>query len=396
MPTATASDDARSSCTRRRDASPVTQRRPGTTTRPSSVTATLYVTNGRRCAIHVRQASFCSRASRLSTTSTSSPALRSRLDGGHLRIRVERCRSRPSRSPPRSPRRRTAASGCGASTARASRRASHRVRARPRRRARSPRRAPRRGVRATPRRRSRRRGRRRRRRAGSGASCPRPRSASSSALRERVAHPSSPASCAYAAAGSAAPNTELPGDEQPRTGRVDVGDVPRADAAVDLDRARDEPGEPLDALERLRHERLPRVTGPDRHAEDEIRVSGLRRARGVLDGRAGVERHAHAEPVLARQRGDRCRVVGGLDVERHRVGARLRELREVVSGVGHHQVTVENTTGLVDQRRDRAQHDRADRHRRDEVTVARIEVEDAAACLEQRLDLSPSCAKSAA
>ena len=41
IPTATASTDARSSCTRRRLASPETQREPGTVTRPSSVIATL-------------------------------------------------------------------------------------------------------------------------------------------------------------------------------------------------------------------------------------------------------------------------------------------------------------------------------------------------------------------
>ena len=53
MPTATASDAARSSCTSRRDSSPETQREPGTATRPSSVTATLYVTNGRPSDFHV-------------------------------------------------------------------------------------------------------------------------------------------------------------------------------------------------------------------------------------------------------------------------------------------------------------------------------------------------------
>ena len=78
MPTATASDAARSSCTRRRDASPETQRRPGSETRPSSVTAALYVTNGRPSAFHVRHASFWRRASSLSSSSTAIPAARSR------------------------------------------------------------------------------------------------------------------------------------------------------------------------------------------------------------------------------------------------------------------------------------------------------------------------------
>ena len=65
---------ARSSWTRRRDSSPVTQRRPGTTTRPSSETASL---RSRRPAFrdaHVRHASFCARASGRSSSSTSTPA----------------------------------------------------------------------------------------------------------------------------------------------------------------------------------------------------------------------------------------------------------------------------------------------------------------------------------
>ena len=101
IPTATASTDARSSCTSRRDSSPDTQRRPGTTTRPSSVTATLYVTNGRPSATHVRHASFWRRASELSSSSTSTPASRSRSTppaaSGSGRAR----RRRRARPPPR-------------------------------------------------------------------------------------------------------------------------------------------------------------------------------------------------------------------------------------------------------------------------------------------------------
>ena len=78
IPTATASDAARSSCTRRRDSSPETQRRPGTVTRPSSVTAALYVTNGRPSDFQTRHASFCRRAARSSRSSTSMPAARRR------------------------------------------------------------------------------------------------------------------------------------------------------------------------------------------------------------------------------------------------------------------------------------------------------------------------------
>ena len=49
----------------------VSKRDPGTATRPSSVNATLYVTNGRSCDFHVRHASFWRRASKLSSSSTS-------------------------------------------------------------------------------------------------------------------------------------------------------------------------------------------------------------------------------------------------------------------------------------------------------------------------------------
>ena len=51
---------------------------PGTTTRPSSETATLYVTNGRPSDFHVRHASFWTCAAQLSSSSTSTPASRSR------------------------------------------------------------------------------------------------------------------------------------------------------------------------------------------------------------------------------------------------------------------------------------------------------------------------------
>src|SRR6187431_1925860 len=81
MPTATASETARSWCTRLRLSSPVTQRDSGTTTRPSRVTADLYVTNGRRAETHVLHASFWRRASAAwspSTSSTSTPPSRRR------------------------------------------------------------------------------------------------------------------------------------------------------------------------------------------------------------------------------------------------------------------------------------------------------------------------------
>ena len=54
------------------------QREPGCVIRPSAVTATLYVTNGRPSDFHVRHASLRARASKESTSSTSTPAARRR------------------------------------------------------------------------------------------------------------------------------------------------------------------------------------------------------------------------------------------------------------------------------------------------------------------------------
>ena len=80
IPTATASDCARRTWTSVRDASPVTQREPGTRTRPSSVMATLYVTNGLPAVTHVLHSSICWRqrnARSLSASPVSTPASRS-------------------------------------------------------------------------------------------------------------------------------------------------------------------------------------------------------------------------------------------------------------------------------------------------------------------------------
>ena len=106
---------------------------------------------------------------------------------------------------------------------------------------------------------------------------------------------------------------------------------------------------------------------------------------GPLRARLGVERDADAEPERARAR--RRRAAGSardLDVEGDRVRARRGELLEVVGGVVDHQVAVDHAPAGVDAGRDRPQDDRPDRHRRHEVPVAAVEVEHAAARLEQR------------
>ena len=91
--------------------------------------------------------------------------------------------------------------------------------------------------------------------------------------------------------------------------------------------------------------------------------------------------------MLARL-GDHGADVGDdLDVERDAVAAGFGDLREVVRRVVDHQVAIEAAAERVDVGRERAQHDRADRHGRDEVAVADVEVEDAGPGLPELLDL---------
>ena len=60
---------------------------------------------------------------------------------------------------------------------------------------------------------------------------------------------------------------------------------------------------------------------------------------------------------------------------------------EVLLRLGDHQVAVEPPAALVDEPGDRREHDRADRDLADEVPVADVEVEDAHARVEQRVEL---------
>ncbi len=168
---------------------------------------------------------------------------------------------------------------------------------------------------------------------------------------------------------------------------MDGGDVAGANATVDLDRHLDETCELLDASERLRHEVLPGVAGVDAHAEHDVGAGEAHGLRRGLRSRLGVEDDADAEAERAGGIGDAGSVVGRLHVERHRVTAGGGDLLEVVRGVGDHQVAVEHAAPRVHQRSDRPQDDRADRHRGHEVPVPDVEMEDAAARVEQPLDL---------
>ena len=100
-----------------------------------------------------------------------------------------------------------------------------------------------------------------------------------------------------------------------------------------------------------------------------------------------VEGDTGLQPMLvscANREGD---VVDRLEVERHTVSARGSDRFEVFRRALDHQMHVDDPIRVVDQRRDRLQHDRAHRDRLDEVAVADVEVEDAATGGEQLVDL---------
>ena len=72
-----------------------------------------------------------------------------------------------------------------------------------------------------------------------------------------------------------------------------------------------------------------------------------------------------------------------------RLGEQVQSLLHAGARIFHvdHQMAVDPAAEVVDARSDRSQHDRADRHRRDEMPVADVEVEDAGAGLRDVLDL---------
>ena len=90
---------------------------------------------------------------------------------------------------------------------------------------------------------------------------------------------------------------------------------------------------------------------------------------------------------LARSQHDVPQVRAYLEVNGDAVRPCLLELLELPLGREHHQVAVEHPTGVMHERGDRLEHDRAHRDRRDEVAVADVEVEDAGLGAQQRVDL---------
>ena len=207
--------------------------------------------------------------------------------------------------------------------------------------------------------------------------------------RERAveAHAAAARIRAYAAPGSGSAKTAFPA-----TSRV----APASRTALAFaSRRRRRPGsgsstsvrELLDPRECLGHERLTRVARLDAHAEDHVGAGQLAAVAAPRRCRGGIEGDADREPVRARRCGD---LVGSSVASTWKVTESAPDSANSgkwCAGSLDHQVAVDHASGRVDHRRDRAQHDRPDRHRRDEVPVADVEVEDAAAGREEHVDL---------
>src|SRR5829696_1389368 len=203
---------------------------------------------------------------------------------------------------------------------------------------------------------------------GKAASAPGPAPSSLRRSRERLDQP------AVRPRQVLEPEDARPDHEQVGTGLVCGANVLGLDTAVDLDEAVDELPRAREPLVGVLHELLTGVAGIDRHAEADVGAL-IRRLGGDFHGGAGVEGDPHLEPVLPRPRHHVTHVLHRLDVEGDAVPTRLGDLLEVMRRVVDHQMAVDPAAELVDLRRDRAEHDRANRHRRDEVPVPDVEVE---------------------
>ena len=123
----------------------------------------------------------------------------------------------------------------------------------------------------------------------------------------------------------------------------------------------------------------------DRHAEHEVGIP--RNGRDILGLGLGIEGDAGLESKLVRGPDRPGYVVDRLEVERRAVAACLGDRSEVLGRPLDHEVHVDHTAAVVDERRDRRENDRAYRDRLDEMPVTDVEVEDPAAGTEQFLGL---------
>ena len=110
-------------------------------------------------------------------------------------------------------------------------------------------------------------------------------------------------------------------------------------------------------------------------------------SRGCLDRSLRIEREPDTEPGVPRLCDDGGGIANRLEMKRGTVAAGRGDLRQLPCGIVDHQMAVHATAGLVDERRDRLDDDGADRHGRDELPVADVDVEDPRAGVDEALDL---------
>ena len=172
---------------------------------------------------------------------------------------------------------------------------------------------------------------------------------------------------------------------------MDGADVLGPDATVDLDRhvRRQDRPQRANAVERLDHERLPRVTGLDAHAEDEVDLRPERRACGLRRARRRLEGEPHLQLMLTRGGNHRRKIGTRFVVHRDAVASGFFDRCEVFLRRLRHQVAVDESTVVMDELRDRLEHDRPHRDRLDEVSVADVVMKDAYARADEHLDLLP-------
>ena len=167
------------------------------------------------------------------------------------------------------------------------------------------------------------------------------------------------------------------GDEQVRPRLGDRGGGLGVDAAIDLERhpVRQHRSEALELADRCGNQLLVTPAGVDAHAEHHVeRVLGdlgerLNRGRRA-DDRGGAAAALPDEVERPLEMG------GRLDVDGDAVGARPRKLLDALLRPLDHQVDVDHPARVMHLVGDRADRDRPERDRRDEVAIHDVHVND--------------------
>src|SRR5215210_3115261 len=123
----------------------------------------------------------------------------------------------------------------------------------------------------------------------------------------------------------------------------------------------------------------------DAHAERKVGAESS--LDGRLDARLRIEGDTDSKPELTSRLDHVPGLVGNLDVEGDAVSARVLDLAEMVLRVVDHEMAVDPPAPAVDQRGDRLQNDRADRHGLDEMAVPDVEMKDPRPRAKEVLDL---------